>query len=196
MPLSVSNVNREPLHTRTLEVKSYQRDDDLIDLEAVLLDVKAYDFLKHGGLHKAGDPIHHMLLRVTIDDSFTVVHAEAAYEAAPYGEHCTCIAPSYQGLVGLNLLKDFKNKVKERFARLAGCTHLTELSYILPTAAVQSMSRRWREKAEAAERAGVVAAPKRPFQLDGCHALDSRGPVALRFYPEWYVGPGEKAECN
>ena len=48
-----------------------------------------------------------------------VLAAEAAYDAAPYGPGCSAIEPSYDGLVGLNLLRGFRQRVKERFSREA-----------------------------------------------------------------------------
>jgi hypothetical protein len=120
-----------------------------------------------------------MHLRITIDSSYTIQAAQAVYDAAPYGRHCTEIDAAYQDLVGMNLLKGFRNRVKERFGRIEGCIHMTELALVLPTAAVQTMAGRRRED---------VAAGQRPFQLDGCHALRSDGPAVLKYYPEWYSG--------
>ena len=185
MPLPPPNIAREPLHTRTIRVNAFGREDGQWDLEAELIDIKSYDFPRSSGaVHKAGDPIHHMHLRVTIDDSFTITEAVAAYDAAPYDANCMAIAPDYSALVGLNLLKNFRNAVKERFGRIAGCTHLTELSYVLPTVAVQSMAKR--------RRTEPMAKNGRPFQLEGCHALRLDGPVVQEFYPQWYVSPEMK----
>ena len=185
MPLPPPNIAREPLHTRNIRVNAFARDDGLWDLEAELVDTKAYDFSRStGAVLKAGDPVHHMHLRVTIDDSFSITEAVAAYDAAPYGANCMEIAPDYSALVGLNLLKNFRHAVKERFARVAGCTHLTELSYVLPTVAVQSMAKR--------RRVEVAAKNSRPFQLEGCHALRLDGPVVQEFYPQWYISPDMK----
>jgi len=180
MPLPPCDTAREPLHTRTIRVQSYARADGLWDLEAELLDVKSYDFETHRGTHKAGEPVHRILLRVTIDDGYTIVSAQAAYDNAPYGS-CASITPDYADLAGLNLLRGFRQKVKERFGRMAGCTHLTELTWVLPTAAIQSLAGR---------RAAVqqqVQTGERPFQLDGCHALKVSGPVVKALYPQWFV---------
>ncbi|WJJ93789.1 DUF2889 domain-containing protein [Neopusillimonas aromaticivorans] len=202
MPLPPSTATREHLHTRTMRVDAYARDDGQWDLEAELIDVKGYDFPKHdGSIHVAGQPVHHMHLRVTIDASFTITEALAAYDAAPYKEHCFCIAPDYKDLVGMNLLKGFRNAVKARFGRTAGCTHLSELSYILPTAAVQAMAGRRRKQAgtennavETEDKTRSTDPAKRPFHIDGCHALRVDSPMTLKFYPQWYVkssSPGE-----
>jgi len=186
MPLPAPEIEREPLHTRTVRVDAYARSDGQWDLEAELIDVKHYDFPLRNpedGMHRAGEPVHHMHLRVTFDEEFTITAAQAAYDAAPYRGHCSAIAPDYQNLVGMNLLKGFRDTVKRRFGRTAGCTHMTELSHVLPTVAVQSLSGRRREQ----QSSGYE--DKRPFQLEGCHALRLDGPVAKEFYPKWYVTP-------
>src|SRR3546814_10599189 len=78
---------------------------------------------------------------------------------------------------------------KDRFARVAGCTHMTELSYVLPTVAVQTMSNRRRQEQ-------ATDPQRKPFQLSGCHALRLDGPVAKEFYPQWYVAPKAEAKCE
>ncbi len=185
MPLPPSDAVREPLHTRTITVNAFARNDGQWDLEAELIDVKAYDFTRiDGSVHVAGHPVHHMHLRVTIDDGFTITAAQAAYDVAPYGDACASIAPDYGDMVGLNLLRNFRDAVRQRFRRTAGCTHMTELSYVLPTVAVQAMARRRKQAREQG-----VDANRRPFQLEGCHALRLDGPIVRRDYPEWYTGP-------
>jgi len=183
MPLPAVDIEREALHTRTVRVDAYARADGQWDLEAELIDIKHYDFERRIGVLPAGDPVHHMLLRVTFDENFTITAAQAGYDAVPYGQHCSEIESAYQGLVGMNLLKSFRDTVKRRFARTEGCTHMTELSYVLPTVAVQALSSKRRD----AHKSG--ADEQRPFQIDGCHALRANGPVAKEFYPKWYVSP-------
>ncbi len=183
MPLPAPEVEREALHTRTLRVDAYARADGQWDLEAELIDVKHYDFERRDGTHYAGDPVHHMHLRITFDESFTITAAQAAYDAAPYAQHCMAIEPAYEGLVGMNLLKRFRDAVRRQYGRVAGCSHMTELSYILPTVAIQALSNKRREDRKAGEDT------QRPFQIGGCHALREDGPVVKEFYPKWYVTP-------
>lgn len=188
MPLPPPDCPRQPLHTRSIRVQSYARDDGKWDLEAELIDVKAYDFHKRDGvMFKAGQPIHHMHLRITIDGDFTIVAAQAVYDAAPYGEHCMAIESAYADLIGMNLLKGFRRQVKERFGHVEGCTHMTELSQVLPTAAVQTMANRRRQESNP---------NRRPFQLDGCHALSTDGPVVAEHYPKWYTGGSAEASAD
>ncbi|NYT23310.1 DUF2889 domain-containing protein [Alcaligenaceae bacterium] len=193
MPFPAPEVEREALHTRTVRVDAYARADGQWDLDAELIDFKHYDFPRRAGkngVQRAGDPVHHLFLRITFDESFTITAARASYEAAPYEQQCTGIAPAYDALVGMNLLKGFRDTVKRRFARSAGCTHMTELSYVLPTAAIQSLSGRRRQQQETGQD------QRRPFQLGGCHALRMDGPVAKEFYPKWYVTPVAETQSD
>jgi len=183
MSLPKPETPRKLLHTRSIRVQAYERTDGLMDLEAELVDFKGYDFHRIDGMiNKAGDHVHDMTLRITIDAEYTIVDAQASYAAAPYDASCTAITPAYRDLVGMNLLKNFRRQVKERFGRTAGCTHMTELSQVLPTAAVQANA------GARHNRAGQSNADKRPFQLDGCHALSTDGPIVLKYYPRWYAG--------
>lgn len=176
------------MHTRSIKVNSFAREDGLWDLEAELVDVKAYDFDKlNGNVHPAGAPVHHMHLRITIDSDFTITDAVATYDIAPYDAHCMAISDDYKKLVGLNLLRKFRDTVRKRFSRTAGCTHMTELSYVLPTVAVQTMANRRREQRQEADT------NTRPFQLEGCHALALSGPVVKEFYPTWFIKPQRSA---
>ena len=185
MPLPPPSASREALHTRTIRAQAFTRADGQWDIEAQLTDIKAYDFpAAFGGTHEAGKPVHHLLLRITIDKTFTITEAVAAYDAAPYGAACTAITPTYQQLIGLNLVKGFRRAVRERFGRTAGCTHMTELTDVLPTVAIQSMANRVHSPNPPTGNEAT-----RPFHVDGCHAMHSSGEVVKAKYPRWYIEP-------
>jgi hypothetical protein len=179
MPLPVSGVERELRHTRRVSFEGYRRADGLWDLEAHLTDVKSHDNPMKAGVRRAGQPIHEMWIRLTIDRHLNVLDAAASSDAVPYPGGCETIAPAYKRLVGLNLAKDFRRKTKELFGRVRGCTHLTEMLGGFPTAAIQTFAGENREEREDG---------RRPFQLDQCHALDTAGETVKKWYPKWYRG--------
>lgn len=173
-------INRTPIHTRKIQMESFLRDDGLWDLEATLLDVKAYDFTKKNGkVMHAGDAVHDMKICITVTEAGEIVAAQARYAAAPYEQSCYSISEAYQQLVGMHLLRGFRQKVKEKFAKTAGCTHMSELVVLLPTVFVQSLSKQRNQKDQHLGR--------KPFQLEGCHALRLESEAVKEFYPEWYV---------
>ena len=177
MPLSAPTSPRQPLHRREITVRGYKRDDGMFDIEGHLHDTKDIDFKVASGQRKAGESLHSMWLRVTIDRTLTIVDAEATTDAMPYVGYCDRIAPDYKKLIGLAIRPGFSNHVKELFGREKGCTHITELIANIATGAIQTM---------AGQNPHLRHPDKKPFQLDGCHALVSTGPAVATFYPRWY----------
>ena len=183
--------SRRFVHTRSIRVEAYARDDGLWDLEAELSDVKEKDFALAVGIRKAGEPVHAMQLRLTIDTALNVVDARAQSDWVPYPGHCDSFSDAYRQLIGLNLLHGFRHAVLQRLGGTKGCTHLTELAGVLPTAAIQAFAGevyRPRDAAHEPEAADHQEAEKRPFQLERCRALRVDGPAVARYYPRWYTG--------
>ena len=176
-PLIDSRASRTRTHLRSIVLEGWKRDDGLWDIEARLIDRKDHDYPLASGLRAKGDAVHQMWVRVTIDADFNIVDAQASLEAVPY-PGCERIAPAYQTIVGMNLVRGFRRSVGEMFGTVAGCSHLTELLSSLPTAAIQTFASEQRDT----EPSGG----EKPFQLDRCHALDTRGQVVRRYYPRWY----------
>ncbi|MFG6431793.1 DUF2889 domain-containing protein [Roseateles sp. LYH14W] len=180
MPAAQPSVTRRPLHRRAFDVRVFARDDGLFDVEAGLTDTKAHDVPLAGATRKAGDPIHQMHLRLTVDATLTVTAASSETLWMPYVQACGEHGDAYAQLVGLNLLRGFRQAVTERLGGTRGCTHLTELCQVLPTAVIQAMAGSVIDTREG------DAAGNPPFQLDRCHALRRDGATVAKFYPRWH----------
>lgn len=177
-----SQSERKLLHRRAIDVQVYAREDGLFDVEAALTDTKTRDIALASGPRRAGEPIHDMRLTLLVDRELNIVAASSVTHWMPYPGACDDHGNAYARLAGLNLLKGFRLGVKERLSGTRGCTHLTELCQVLPTAVIQAF-------------AGLVidtregdASGQPPFQLDRCHALRNDGPVVQTHYPRWYRG--------
>jgi hypothetical protein len=188
MSLSTPVTRRALRHTRAIAVQAYARDDGLWDLDARITDIKENDTLLASGPRPGGTALHDLSLRLTVDLQLTIVDVEAVSDAVPYPGFCNTIGPAYKQLIGLNLMKGFRHELKQRVAGIAGCTHLTELAQILPTAALQAFANDvWATNDLASDAAGE--AQHKPFQLDKCHALRTDGGAVAQFYPRWAVKP-------
>ncbi len=177
---------------------AYEREDGLWDIEACLTDHKPRDVPLAAGIRPNGLPIHELWLRITIDRKLNVVDAEASSDWVPYASQCQSVNPAYRALIGLNLLQNFRREAGRRLAGTAGCTHLTELCGVLPTAAIQAFAGEvWDtttggapgeepgpENGKTAD--GKPFDDKPPFQLGRCHALRFDGDAVKQFYPRWY----------
>jgi hypothetical protein len=190
MPLSPSNSPRILKHTRAITVDAYAREDGLWDLDAHITDIKTRDVQLASGLRAAGNPMHDLLLRVTINTELTIVDAYAVSDAVPYPGYCDTIGLEYKKLVGLNLMRGFRLGLKERLTGIAGCTHITELAQILPTAAIQAFAG---EVLDTHDGASSAEQTVKPFQLDRCHALRSDGAAVAKYYPRWVTGVAKSA---
>lgn len=183
MPLSPPSPRRALKHTRTIRVEGFAREDGLWDIDAQITDIKTMDVPIASGVRPANMPLHDLRLRLTVDTGLTIVAVDVASDAVPYPGQCDTIGPAYQQLVGLNLMHRFRADVKARVGGIAGCTHLTEMAQILPTAAMQALA-----GVVFGERGGAQGtSSEKPIQLDGCHALRSDGEAVARFYPRWRV---------
>lgn len=168
---------RQSLHHRKISVQGYKRNDNLFDIEAQLIDHKDIDLVLASGLRKAGEPIHCMWLRITVDQTLTIMDAEAFTEAMPYPDHCQLIAPAYKKIIGLKMQPGFTNQVRALLGGTAGCTHITELIGVIATSTYQTLAGQLELDPE-----------RKPYQLDRCHALKSDSSAVAQFYPRWYQG--------
>jgi hypothetical protein len=178
MPLSTPLVPRDRLHRRTVTYDGFPRADGLFDIEAHLVDVKDRDFHLLTGVRPAGEPVHEMWIRVTIDREYMIHDIEAVTDRMPYPDACGKIGPDYRKLIGANLLTGFRKNLHDAMGHVHGCTHLTEMLSYLPTAAVQTFAGLKQEDD------GV----HKPFQLDRCHALETTTENVRRYYPKWHRG--------
>ncbi len=179
MALPPAAPERQLMHSRRIDVRVYARGHGLWEVDAEVSDIKTHDTPLGSSVRPAGQPIHDMLLRLVIDERFNVLEAGSLTRAMPYAGVCDEHGDVYQRLVGLNLLQGFRHAVRERVGAIEGCTHLTELTAVLPTAVMQAFG-------------GTVFDSQRrdgdtqPAHLNRCHALRTSGDVVRLHYPRWY----------
>ncbi len=128
------------------------------------VDAKDHDFELLTGVRPAGEPVHDMWVRVTIDRN-SIVHAiEVRTDGMPYPGACDRIEPAYAKLVGANLVRAFASACTTTMGGMHGCTHVTELLGSLPTAAVQTFAglRSARTRATASRSSSTAATRSRP----------------------------------
>ncbi|HET7884482.1 MAG TPA: DUF2889 domain-containing protein [Acetobacteraceae bacterium] len=200
MPLSAP-ADRELLHSRDIILRGYRRADGLYDIEAQLTDSKTYASTNHDrGIIEAGEPIHGMWLRLTVDEKRHIVAAEAASDHTPYTV-CPGAAPNFARLAGLQIKPGFLKEAAKRVGGTVGCTHLRELLQQMATTAYQTIDpARAKREAEAAgerdepgsDRLDMRITMKMggaPAILNTCIAYGSDSPVVRRRWPHLYTGP-------
>jgi hypothetical protein len=190
MPLSTP-VARKAMHTRSITYQGYQREDGLWDIEGHLIDTKSYPISnKWRTMIAVGEPLHEMLVRLTVDEKMEIHNVEAVTENSPFAI-CPTITPNYKALVGIVMGRGWRQKVRQKVGGVAGCTHITELLFPMATVAFQTMSP-FRKKMEGGQQADIVAeTKKRPVVLNTCHAWATDSEVVKEHEPDFYTGSEE-----
>jgi hypothetical protein len=200
MPLSPA-VDRQHLHTRQIECRGFYRADGLWDIEGHITDVKTYgQTYEWRGDLQAGDPVHEMWIRLTLDDKLTIHAVEAVTDNSPY-RVCPDITPNFQRLVGLSLTSGFRRRVREVLGGVHGCVHLVELLGPVATVAFQTIISQKGDEIRRLRDApkGIVSEPtipppgtKRklpPSVINTCHAWAADGENVKELAPDFYTGP-------
>ena len=180
MPLPPASAERERFHHRRTCFEGFRRSDGLWDIEARLVDIKDHPLDLKEEIRAPGQAVHDLSVRITIDTQMNVLDIVACSDATPFPEICGGILPDYRQVIGLNLFKGFVKEVKNRFAGVQGCSHITELLMAMPTAAFQTFSGLKHEEGRSEQ------SDKPPHHLDRCHALALDSETVRRFYPRWY----------
>jgi len=180
MALPPASPQREFRHRRAIDVQVFSCGNGLWEVDARLTDLRPSDTRLAAAVRAAGDPIHDMLLRLVIDEAFNIVAAGSESTWVPYAGHCEAHGDAYGRLVGLNLMKGFRDAVRSCLGGSLGCTHLTELTQVLPTAVVQAFAGTVIDTRENSDSTTP------PFQLDRCHALRRDGDAVRTYYPRWF----------
>jgi hypothetical protein len=184
MPLSPP-ADRQPLHTREIVMRGYQRADGLFDIEAQLTDTKTYAFENRDrGRIEPGEPLHGMWVRLTVGEDMVIRACEAVSDHTPY-RICPEVTPNFAALAGVSVGPGFNRAVKERVGGTLGCTHIREVLAQMATVAFQTIGPvRWRKAAEA--RAAAIARGEEPppgrraLPLNSCYAYAEDSEVVRR----------------
>ena len=177
---------RQHIHTRQINFTGYEREDGLFDIEAHLTDTKTYAFQNNWrGSIEPGDPLHEMLLRVTVNDKLEIKEIEAATDNSPFAM-CPDITPAYKSLVGLTMGPGWRQAIRQKVGGVQGCTHLTELLFPMATVAIQTIKPLQNHRRRVADSDNSRYKGK-PFVLNTCHAWDESSEVVKENAPDYYV---------
>jgi len=177
MSLSKPTVNRELIHERKITCHGYRREDGLWDIEGHLSDTKTYGFTNMDrGTVAAGEPVHSMWLRLTVDDELVIHETEAFTEYSPF-DICPGGAVNFSKIRGVKIGPGFRREVAGLVGASLGCTHMRELLGRMATTAFQTIY-----PIKAREIEGSTT--KHTHLLGTCHAYAPGSEVVRRLWPE------------
>lgn len=192
MPLSPVT-DRELAHTRVVTCTGHRRKDGLWDIEGRIVDTKSYGFPNRdrGGWIEAGEALHDMSIRLTIDAHLEVKAVEAVIDSSPFN-YCKTVTDIAGNLVGLRIAPGWNAKSKIAMGKHRGCTHLTELLGPVATTAVQTINaEKMKKQADTnqSENGNKEQQKKdtKPVFIDTCYAMAADSPVVKEHWPEQYT---------
>lgn len=180
MPLPAST-SRKPMHTRTIVMDGYEREDGLFDIDGRITDVKTTQYITESErVVEPGEALHDMSIRLVVDAAMTVQEIHAVTDSSPHPA-CPEATANLQRLKGLNLMKGWRVAIREQLAGAEGCAHLKELLNAMGSGAFQALTvvrkRRIRE----------AGGESRPGKLETCLAYSSSGPLVERKWPQFFI---------
>ncbi|MDQ7075928.1 MAG: DUF2889 domain-containing protein [Gammaproteobacteria bacterium] len=173
MPLTPA-ATRQIKHQRRITCDGFLREDGLWDIEAHLTDCKSYTFAnRYRGEIQAGEFLHNMSLRLTLDDNLLIHKIEAVTDDAPFAS-CPEVEQRFQALQGKRIIPGWRRQVQKHLGGVKGCTHLVDLLSVAATIAYQTVQPK---------------APQNnnpPALLNSCHAFSANSEVVKVQWPEHY----------
>ncbi len=174
---------RVAAHTRQVTYHGYRREDGLWDIEAHLRDSKHAAFEVPGErAWAAHEPIHDLLIRLTVDPQLVVRDIAVAMPSTPHDDCVQTQAP-LQRMVGCSLISGWRKTIEERLGREKGCAHLRELLFNMATAAFQTVQGTF----------AVNDANVPPPHLGKCTTWGFGTELVKRRYPTFYMWPEKKS---
>jgi hypothetical protein len=183
VPLPVTE-EREHIHTRTITINAYRRNDALMDVEGQIVDVKPFEHHMMDGVRKAGEPVHDLSIRITLDDTLTVQDAVASMDSTAH-DLCPQATPNFKNIIGLQIAAGWNKKVKAAMSPGLGCTHIIEMLAQMASGAKQAM---WSRKV--GEAANFPSQENREMKFDlvnTCYPYRQNSPFIKEHFPSSYI---------
>jgi hypothetical protein len=166
------------LHTRTIEVTTYDYDGQRIIVEGFLKDERFQESHVLTGETFPRGVVHHMVIRLLVNCSNLMIEdVEVDLLAVPREvcrETLDCLAP----LKGMTIARGFTANVKKLAGGSKGCTHLVELIQAMAPAVFQGFGAH-----QSRNRANVTAARARmiyQYLVNTCRTWREDGPYVER----------------
>lgn len=167
------------IHSRKIDVSTYDYDGQRIIVEGVLKDDRFHNSYLITGEKFPRGTIHHMAIRLLVNCSNLVIEDVDVELIAVPREICKetigCLAP----IKGLVVTKGFTLKVKKIAGGNKGCTHLVELLQAMAPAVFQGYAAKRAQKPAPldSDHAKMIL----QFLLNTCHAWREDGPFVEMF---------------
>jgi hypothetical protein len=167
------------LHSRNIEITTYDYDGQRIIVEGFLKDERFQESHVVTGEKFPSGVIHHLAIRLLVNCSNLLIEDIAVDLISVPRKVCResidCLAP----IKGLTITKGFTSKVKKLAGGNKGCTHLVELLLAMAPAVFQGFGTQQSQKPSDfdSDQAKMIS----QFLVNTCHVWREDGPLVEMF---------------
>lgn len=182
--IKLDKSKHEKIHTRQIEVATYDCGENVIILEGKLKDERFKEIYRPTGENVPPGTVHHMIIRMKVRRSELIIEdIDVDMPTVPH-EECPETRTSLEPVKGMRITSGFTTKVKDLVGGSKGCAHLVALLVSMASAAVQgawtALSRNPVENSGYLERAMKAI-------VDTCRVWRTDGPM-IKKYREKFEG--------
>lgn len=183
-------VQREELHQRRIDLRSWRRSDGWIEVEGRLVDTKSQAFRRPLAEAEtpAGTALHDITVTLVVDEAQVVRDVRAQMTTTPFAI-CAGASASLAALKGQTVGPGWNRRVRELLSRDAACTHVVELLGPMATTLHQAL---------APQRLAQLNAPgseaKLQRKVGSCYAYAAEREVVARLWPKWHRPKDDSAK--
>ena len=131
------NIKKPKIHSRRIDISTYEGDSASIIVEGVLHDERLAISYRPTGESLPPDTVHYMIIRMEVRGSKLVIEDIDVEMPTVPNQECLETLDSLIPLKGLPIVSGFTNRVKDLVGGNKGCAHLVALITAMASAAVQ-----------------------------------------------------------
>jgi len=149
--INIDKDKKQEIHTRRIEIATYEGGSDSIFVEGVLTDERLVNSFRPTGERYPPGMVHHMIIRLKIQGPKLVIEDIDVEMPTVPRQECLETLESLLPIKGIPIVSGFTGRVKDLVGGIKGCAHLGALLTAMAPAAVQgawvAMTRKPREPA-------------------------------------------------
>lgn len=135
--ISIDKSRQQKVHTRSIDMATYAKDDRSIVVEGTLHDERLTAIFRPTGEKVSPGTIHRMVIRMQVGGAdLTIEDIDVEIQTAPR-EECRQALESLKPVIGMRIAAGFTARIKEKVGGAKGCAHLVALLGAMAPAAVQ-----------------------------------------------------------
>ncbi len=172
-----SQHKEKKMHTRNIEISTYEYDEENIIVKGVLKDdnlIPTYVL----GEKRQPRTVHHMIIRMLIEfSSLKIKEIKVEMPGFPHDE-CFETAKSLDAIKGLKVAPGFTSKVIKILDESKRCLHLRMLLFAMAPVVIQGY---WVNSTKKPDEAGVPPEMIKDYLMDTCWVWRKDGPLVKQF---------------